>query len=63
MNSSNSNRFNPSQSSMKKTGLSGKNVNEDAYMGTNIGINKLTIKVRWDKAQKTSERILLMLLV
>lgn len=34
MNNSSSNRFNPSQSTMKKTGLSGKNLNEGDYMGS-----------------------------
>jgi hypothetical protein len=37
MNNSSSNRFNPSQSNMKKTGISGKNINEDMYMGSNMG--------------------------
>ncbi len=37
MNNSSTNRFNPSQSNMKKTGLSGKNLNEEGYMGSNLG--------------------------
>jgi hypothetical protein len=54
MNSSNSNRFNPSQSNMKKTGLSSKNM-EDPYMGSNLGKLKFKIKDLWVKVEKTSE--------
>ena len=39
MNNSSGNRFNPSQSTMKKTGISGKNLNDGDYMGTNLGKN------------------------